>query len=107
MSCAGALVTELSGIAGVGEMFGLPTWQTTAIAVVGLLTIVWTGSYSVVERVALVVGSCELAFVLLAWLAKPNLQEFASQAVQAPIGNHQRQAGRRSRRKRPKCRPAI
>ena len=88
VSCAGALVTELSGIAGVGEMFGLPTWQTTAIAVVGLLTIVWTGSYSVVERVALVVGSCELAFVLLAWLAKPNLQEFASQAVQAPIGNH-------------------
>lgn len=88
VSCAGALVTELSGIAGVGEMFGIPTWQTTAVAVMGLLAIVWTGSYSVVERVALVVGSCEIAFVLLAWLAKPNLQEFVRQAAQAPIGDH-------------------
>lgn len=86
LSCGGALVTELSGIAGVGEMFGLAAWQTTAIAVVGLLTIVWTSSYAVVERAAIVVGSAEVAFIVLAWMAHPDLRQLAAQSLQFPLG---------------------
>src|SRR5271166_5944506 len=67
VSCFGALVTELSGIAGVGELFGIPVWQSSAVAAAGLLTIVWTGSYRSVELVAIAVGLCELAFIALAW----------------------------------------
>ena len=87
VSCLGALVTELSGIAGMGELFGVPVWQSSAAAALGLLAIVWTGSHSSVERVAIMVGLCELAFIVLAWLAHPALRDMAAQAVQVPFGN--------------------
>ncbi len=85
MSCVGALVTQLSGLAGVGQLYGVPVWQSTSVAVAGLLTIIWTGSYRSVERVAIAVGLCELAFLALAWLARPNATEIASQVLQMPL----------------------
>jgi len=60
ISCVGALVTELSGLAGVGQLYGVPVWQSSAVAATGLLTIVFTGSYHSVERVAMGLGLCEL-----------------------------------------------
>jgi len=85
LSCVGALVTQLSGLAGVGQLYGVPVWQSTAVAVAGLLTIIWTGSYRSVERVAIAVGLCELAFLALAWLARPNLAEMAAQLLRMPL----------------------
>ena len=86
-SCLGALVTELSGIAGVGERFGVPVWQSTALAAVGLLLVVWSGSYRSVEKVAILVGLCELAFIALAWMAHPAPRELAAQLLDLPLGN--------------------
>lgn len=88
ISCIGALVTQLSGIAGVGELFGLPVWQSTAVATLGLLAIVWTGSYRSVELIAIIVGMCELAFIALAWLAEPSLKDMAVQVLQVPYRSH-------------------
>ncbi len=87
-SCIGALVTELSGIAGVGELFGVPPWQASALAACGLLAVVWTGSYRSVELIAIAVGLCELAFIVLAWLAHPDARELAAQALQVPWRDH-------------------
>lgn len=87
ISCVGALVTELSGLAGVGQLYGVPVWQSSAVAAAGLLTIVLTGSYRSVERVALALGLCELAFIALAWQAKPDATEIASQILQIPLGD--------------------
>lgn len=84
VSCIGALVTELSGIAGVGELYGVPAWGSVALATTGLLLVVWTGSYRSVERIAIVVGLCELAFIVLAWLARPSGTALLAQAVQVP-----------------------
>ncbi len=84
-SCAGGLVTQLSGIAGVGQLWRVPAWQTVAIAACGLLVIIWTGGYRTIERVAIVVGLCELAFIILAWLARPSVTEMAVQALQVPF----------------------
>jgi len=85
VSCFGALVTELSGIAGVGELFGIPVWQSSAVAAAGLLAIVWTGSYRSMELIAIAVGMCELAFIVLAWLAHPSGHELLTQSVQVPL----------------------
>jgi Mn2+/Fe2+ NRAMP family transporter len=85
LSCFGGLVTELSGIAGVGELLGIPVWKSTAIAEAGLLAIVWTGSYRSVELIAITVGMCELAFILLAWLAHPTLSAIVTQSARVPI----------------------
>jgi Mn2+/Fe2+ NRAMP family transporter len=86
-SCLGALVSELSGLAGVGEMFGVPVWQTSAVAAAGLLGIVWTGSTRSVELLAIAVGLCELAFVVLAVLAHPSVPDMAAQLLQVPLGD--------------------
>jgi Mn2+/Fe2+ NRAMP family transporter len=86
-SCIGAMVTELSGLAGVGELFGVPVWQTCTVAVAGLLSIVWTGSYRSIELMAIAAGLCELAFIALAWLAHPVAKDMAAQALQVPLGD--------------------
>lgn len=86
-SCLGALVTEISGIAGVGELFGVPVWQSSALVLAGLLGVVWTGSYRSVELVAIAVGLCELAFIVLAWLAHPSPAAMAAQALDMPLGD--------------------
>jgi Mn2+/Fe2+ NRAMP family transporter len=88
ISCVGALVTQLSGLAGVGELYGVPVWQSSALAAIGLLTIVLSGNYRSVERVAMALGLCELAFVALAWQARPAGTEIASQILQIPLGDH-------------------
>ena len=49
----GALVTEFSGVAAVGELFGVPRVLSLGLTVAVLLAIVLTGSYRRVERVAI------------------------------------------------------
>src|SRR5579862_5398244 len=72
LACVGAIVTQLAGMAGVAALFGVPTPLMMA-AVVGLiLLMVWTGSYRSVERVAIVFGLFELAFIVVAWRAAPH-----------------------------------
>jgi Mn2+/Fe2+ NRAMP family transporter len=85
-SCLGALVSELSGLAGVGEMVGVPVWQSSAVAAAGLLGLVWTGSTRSVELMAIAVGTCELAFIVLAVLAHPSGGEMAAQLLEVPLG---------------------
>lgn len=87
VSCVGTLVMELGGLAGVGQLFGVPVWQSSAVAAAGLLAIFGTGSARLVERIAIVVGLCELAFVALAWLARPAIAEMAAQAFQVPLAD--------------------
>lgn len=86
-SCIGALVTQLSGVAGVGEMVGVPPWQSGCAAAVFLLAVIWTGTYRSVEGVAIAVGLCELAFIALAILARPSGAELRAQLLQAPLAD--------------------
>ena len=85
LACVGALVTELSGIAGVGALVGLPGWTSMAIVVAGLVLMAWTGSYATVERIALAVGLFELVFLVVAWRAHPDLGVMASDALDIPF----------------------
>ncbi len=88
IATVGALLTELSGVAGVGELYGLSRWITLPLAAGGLLLIVLTGSYRRVERAAIAVGLFEFAFFGVAWAAHPDLAAIATQAVQIPFTNH-------------------
>jgi Mn2+/Fe2+ NRAMP family transporter len=88
VSCFGALVTEMSGLAGVGQLYGVPQWQTIVLAGGAIFAVVCTGSYRSVERVALALGAFELAFVLVAWLAKPDYRQVAVQMREIPWRDH-------------------
>jgi Mn2+/Fe2+ NRAMP family transporter len=85
LSCFGALVSEMSGLAGAAQVFGLPITATMAGVVVGLILMVVTGSYRSVERVALFFGLFELAFLVMAWRAAPGLAPIVQQAGELPL----------------------
>lgn len=75
VACLGALLSELSGLAGVGQMYGIHPAITMLVVVGGLAFMVVTGSYRSVERIALMFGAFELAFLFVAWKAQPNVSE--------------------------------
>ncbi len=84
----GSLVTELTGIAGVGELYGAPRWLVLPLAATCLLLVVLTGEYRRVERIAIVIGLFELSFFLVAWAADPQpvavLHDVADQRLADP-----------------------
>jgi Mn2+/Fe2+ NRAMP family transporter len=85
----GSLITEFTGVAGIGEMFGLSRSFTLPLAAALLLAIVGTGSYRRVERAALLVGLFELSFFVVAWASHPSLAAIASDAVDLPFRDRQ------------------
>ena len=87
VATGGALLTELSGVAGVGELFGVPRALSLAIAGGALVLVVLTGSYRRVERAAIAVGLFEFAFFGVAWAAHPNLSTMARQSVEIPFAD--------------------
>lgn len=85
IACVGALLTELSGIAGVGQMLHIPMWASLTLAIVLLVVMVVTGSYRSVEGIAMGLGAFELAFLVVAILAKPSFSSIAHQAFDMPL----------------------
>jgi Mn2+/Fe2+ NRAMP family transporter len=83
----GALLTEFSGVAGIGELYGLPRFVSLPIAAVALLAVVLTGSYRRVERVAIAVGLFELAFFGVAWMAHPDPMAMLAGSIDIPFAN--------------------
>jgi Mn2+/Fe2+ NRAMP family transporter len=89
IAAIGTLVTQFTGIAGIGELYGVPRGVSLPIAAVALLAIVATGSYRRVERTLVVIGLFELAFFVVAWTAHPSFATIGKQVVDLPIRNGQ------------------
>jgi Mn2+/Fe2+ NRAMP family transporter len=89
VACAGAIVSEMSGIAGVGLMWGIPTWASTGAVVLFLVVVVLTGSFRRVERVAIAVGLFELVFLVTMVMADPDPTQIAEGLAHFPVGNDQ------------------
>lgn len=85
----GSLVTEFTGVAGIGELFGLPRDLTLPFAAAALLAVVATGSYRRVEQTALFIGLFEFAFFAVAWVAHPDLRSMAREAADLPLGDRE------------------
>jgi Mn2+/Fe2+ NRAMP family transporter len=89
LSCIGAIITEFSGIAGIGHLLGLPTYISMAIVIAFLLLITWTGSYQSTERCAILIGLFELVFVVVAVMAHPHYNEAWQEMWNIPVHNSQ------------------
>src|ERR1700720_172214 len=81
LACIGALLSELSGLAGVGLLMGVPAWMTTTLIVAVLIAMAYRGSYLTVERIAIGVGAFELVFLAVAWKAQPGLADLAAGSI--------------------------
>jgi Mn2+/Fe2+ NRAMP family transporter len=88
IACLGALISELSGIAGVGLLFGIPAWQSVSVVVGGIVLMVVSGSYRTVERVAVAFGLFELAFLYVALTCKPDPAAILADLRHLPIADH-------------------
>ncbi|HXX38428.1 MAG TPA: divalent metal cation transporter [bacterium] len=87
LAAVGSLVTEFAGIAGVGELFGLPAHLTVLAATVLLVGIGVTGSYRRVERVGIAIGLLELLFLPAALMAHPDGRSLVAGLGHAPLGD--------------------
>jgi NRAMP (natural resistance-associated macrophage protein)-like metal ion transporter len=85
--CIGALLTEFSGLAAVGQLFNVPVWATMTIVVSFLIVVAWTGSYASVERVAILLGVFELVFLWVAWRSQPSVHEMWHGMLDIPWSN--------------------
>jgi Mn2+/Fe2+ NRAMP family transporter len=80
----GALLTEFSGVAGVGALYGVPRLVSLPLAAAVLLAVVLSGSSRRAERVALGLGLFELSFFAVAWAAHPDAATVARGAIDIP-----------------------
>jgi NRAMP (natural resistance-associated macrophage protein)-like metal ion transporter len=87
ISCLGALLSELSGLAGVGSLLNIPQHITISIVVVALVVMALTRSYLTVERIALGIGAFELIFVVVAYMAQPNSTDLIKDTFTIPYSN--------------------
>jgi Mn2+/Fe2+ NRAMP family transporter len=85
VACIGALLSELSGLAGVGMLMGVAPPITLSLAVGALLVMGYMGSYLTVERIAICVGAFELVFLLVAWQAQPGAAAMLSGSIDIPF----------------------
>lgn len=85
LSCIGAMLSEFSGLAGVGNLFGVPTDVVMILVVAFLSVVALTGSYRSVERIALLLGLFEFVFFAVAWMAHPSLHEMLAGFCQIPL----------------------
>ena len=87
VASVGALVTEFAGIAGVGDIFGIPKWLTVGLTTALLVAIGLTGSYARFERIGLAVGLLEVLFIPAAYLAHPRLHVVLQGMANIPVQN--------------------
>jgi Mn2+/Fe2+ NRAMP family transporter len=83
----GTLVTEFTGVAGVGELYGVPRVISLPAAAFALLAVAATGSYRKIERGALAVGLFECAFLVVAWKVRPHPMAVVRDFFHAPIAD--------------------
>ncbi len=87
VACVGALITELSGLAGVGLLFDVPVGITVSLATGAIILMALTGTYRSVEGVAVSLGLFELAFVGVAWAADPEPAQMLAGLARMPLGD--------------------
>ncbi|MFT4147653.1 MAG: divalent metal cation transporter [Micrococcaceae bacterium] len=87
LACAGAIVSQMSGIAGIGALWGIPDWLSMTMMAIFLIVMVLTGSYKRVERVAIGVGLFELVFLVTMFLSNPDEHQITQGLKNVPIHN--------------------
>lgn len=89
LAAIGALITEFSGIVGVGMLFGVSKWVTVPLVATILILISGVGKYKRVERIAIFVGLFELVFIPAALYAKPDFGAIMNAFVgEQPLTNN-------------------
>ena len=84
-----ALITEFSGIAASGEIFGIPKVFSVGVSFLILLFVVFTGSYRRAENIALIFSLTGFVFIPAAIVAHPDIHELVFKGLfgSQPLGS--------------------
>ncbi len=84
-----ALITEFSGIAASGEIFGIHKVYSVGISFLVLLFVVFTGSYRRAENIALIFSLTGFIFIPAAIVAHPDIHQLIFKGLfgSQPLGN--------------------
>src|SRR5262249_1568245 len=83
-----SLVTDFTGVAGVGELYGLPRSLTLPLTASALLAIVASGAHRRAKRAAIATGLSLLPFLAIGWIARPDFEALAAELIDLPLGDH-------------------
>lgn len=75
VSTTATTIAEFAGIAAAMEIFGVPRWVSVPVAALVVWLLVVRGSYQRVEKVLLALSSVFIAYVVAAFMAKPDWLE--------------------------------
>eukprot|EP00448_Togula_jolla_P001226 CAMPEP_0170614904 /NCGR_PEP_ID=MMETSP0224-20130122/25052_1 /TAXON_ID=285029 /ORGANISM="Togula jolla, Strain CCCM 725" /LENGTH=419 /DNA_ID=CAMNT_0010940599 /DNA_START=104 /DNA_END=1363 /DNA_ORIENTATION=+ len=75
--CIGAVISEFSGVAAVGELWGLPRWASCSMSAAGLSALILCSSFSAIERLGLALGASLVVFLVLGAVCRPTAQELS------------------------------
>ncbi len=78
VASVGALITEFAGIAGAGELAGVPDLVSVPVAALALSFLCLGTRYRRAEMAGIVIGALELVFIPAAIIARPSAAGFAS-----------------------------
>jgi Mn2+/Fe2+ NRAMP family transporter len=87
VSCFGTLVTQMVGLAGIGQLFGVPIWVSIVLLIVAILLMVGLGAHRSVERMVITFGLFELGFLIMAWESHPDMGRLTAGLFEMPLGN--------------------
>lgn len=87
IACIGAIVCEMSGIAGVGLMWGIPEWASTGAMALFLIIVAITGTYRRVERIAIAIGLFQGVFLITMIMSNPEPRQIAEGLATFPVTN--------------------
>ncbi|PPK41750.1 Mn2+/Fe2+ NRAMP family transporter [Trinickia symbiotica] len=87
IAALGSLVAEFTGVAGVGEMIGIPRFVSLPLALAALVGVAFAGSHRRINRIAIAIGAFDLAFFVVAWLGHPDLTQFGRAFADQPFSD--------------------
>lgn len=75
LECVGAMVSEMSGVAAVGELWGMNRVAATLVAAAVVVAVVLLCSYKQIEAIGVTLGLFELTFVFTMFCFHPPVGE--------------------------------
>lgn len=84
-SCILGLVSEYMVIGQTMQFWDVPVWFTSLVVTATLLALACSGSYSLAEKVGLLMGMCQIAFFGTVMASSPDSQEVAAGLAAFPL----------------------
>eukprot|EP00929_Paragymnodinium_shiwhaense_P008570 TRINITY_DN112525_c0_g1_i1.p1 TRINITY_DN112525_c0_g1~~TRINITY_DN112525_c0_g1_i1.p1 ORF type:complete len:453 (-),score=87.68 TRINITY_DN112525_c0_g1_i1:56-1414(-) len=86
--CSGAVISEFTGVAAVGELWGVPRWISCSAAAGLLSTVILSSSFARIEQIGIGLGMCLAVFLVVGYKVHPGWHEMQGGMASMPERLH-------------------